>query len=73
MGLANHTLLIAKDGSERPIADSGAPIRDETGEITGVVLVFRDQTEERAREKEIQAGGGAFQNLLRQRPHRRNA
>ncbi len=47
VGLANHTLLIAKDGTERPIADSGAPIRDEDGAIMGVVLVFRDQTEER--------------------------
>ena len=47
VGLANHTLLIAKDGSERPIADSGAPIWDKDGNITGVVLVFRDQTEER--------------------------
>jgi two-component system, cell cycle sensor histidine kinase and response regulator CckA len=48
VGLANHTVLVAKDGGERPIADSGAPIRDERGEIVGVVLVFRDQTEERA-------------------------
>ncbi len=47
VGLANHTTLIAKDGSERPIADSGAPIRNPEGGITGVVLVFRDQTEER--------------------------
>jgi PAS domain S-box-containing protein len=47
VGLANHTLLVAKNGTERPIADSGAPIRDEKGETTGVVLVFRDQTEER--------------------------
>ncbi|MGA4577275.1 PAS domain S-box protein [Limisphaera sp. VF-2] len=47
VGLANHTLLIARDGREYPIADSGAPIRDEEGRITGVVLVFRDQTEER--------------------------
>lgn len=47
VGLANHTLLIAKDGRETPIADSGAPIRDRSGTITGVVLVFRDQTEER--------------------------
>ena len=48
IGLANHTMLISKDGIKRPIADSGAPIRDESGSITGVVLVFRDQTEERA-------------------------
>jgi PAS domain S-box-containing protein len=47
VGLANHTLLIARDGKKRPIADSGAPIRNEKNEITGVVLVFRDQTEER--------------------------
>ena len=49
MGLANHTLLIAKDNSERPIADSSAPIRNEKGETSGGVLVFRDQTEGRAR------------------------
>jgi PAS domain S-box-containing protein len=42
VGLANHTVLIAKDGSETPIADSGAPIRDESGNIHGTVLVFRD-------------------------------
>ena len=47
VGLANHTLLIARDGERRPIADSAAPIRDEKNEITGVVLVFRDQTRER--------------------------
>ena len=48
VGLANHTLLIARDGTEHAVADSGAPIRNEAGEITGVVLVFRDQTAERA-------------------------
>ncbi len=53
VGLANHTLLIARDGAERPIADSGAPIRDEEGQITGVVLVFRDQTEQRQAEREL--------------------
>jgi PAS domain S-box-containing protein len=45
VGLANHTLLIARDGSERPIDDSAAPIRDVAGEVAGVVLVFRDITE----------------------------
>ncbi|MCK9363742.1 MAG: PAS domain S-box protein [Syntrophales bacterium] len=53
-GLANHTLLIARDGTERPIADSGAPIRDERGEIAGVVLVFRDRTAERAAQRALQ-------------------
>ena len=47
VGLANHTLLISRDGVERPIADSGAPIRNDKDQIIGVVLVFRDQTEER--------------------------
>ena len=42
VGLANHTLLIAKDGREVPIDDCGAPIVDEHGEMTGAVLVFRD-------------------------------
>ena len=54
VGLANHTLLITKDGSERAIADSGAPIRDEKGKVSGVVLVFRDQTEERAAQQALQ-------------------
>jgi PAS domain S-box-containing protein len=48
VGLANHTILRARDGKERPIEDSGAPIRGADGEIRGVVLVFRDATEERA-------------------------
>jgi PAS domain S-box-containing protein len=50
VGLANHTILIARDGTERPIADSAAPIRDAAGQLLGVVLVFRDVTEERRRE-----------------------
>ena len=52
VGLANHTLLVARDGTEYPIADSGAPVRGSKGEINGVVLVFRDQSEERAAESE---------------------
>ncbi|HKQ46809.1 MAG TPA: PAS domain S-box protein [Phycisphaerae bacterium] len=47
VGLANHTMLIAKDGSERPIDDSASPICDDTGRIAGVVLVFRDVTARR--------------------------
>jgi PAS domain S-box-containing protein len=47
VGLANHTLLIRRDGSEIAIDDSGAPIRNEAGELIGVVLVFRDITMER--------------------------
>lgn len=50
VGLANHTLLIAKDGTERPIDDSAAPILDAFGAILGVVLVFRDVSERRSAE-----------------------
>lgn len=46
--LANHTALIAKDGSIRQIADSAAPIRDANAQIRGIVLVFRDVSEEYA-------------------------
>jgi len=45
VGLANHTVLVSKDGKEYQIADSGAPIKDDAGNILGVVLVFRDVTE----------------------------
>jgi PAS domain S-box-containing protein len=47
VGMANHSLLIRKDGTELNIADSGAPIRDQKGETIGIVLVFRDITMER--------------------------
>lgn len=47
VGLANHIVLISKDGREIPIDDSGAPIRGEEGTIVGAVLVFRDVTEAR--------------------------
>ncbi len=45
-GLANHTLLISKEGKEIPIGDSGAPLRDARGRMTGAVLVFRDVSHE---------------------------
>lgn len=53
VGLANHTLLLAKDGREIPIDDSAAPIRDAQGNLLGVVLIFRDITERRQAESEI--------------------
>lgn len=45
-GLANHTMLISKDGMEYQIADSASPIKDKKGDIRGVVMVFRDVTED---------------------------
>ena len=53
VGLANHTALIAKDGSQISIADSGAPIRDRESKVVGVVIVFRDITHERKVEEEL--------------------
>jgi PAS domain S-box-containing protein len=47
VGMANHTVLVAKDGTEIPIDDSGAPIRRADGPIQGTVLVFRDVTDRR--------------------------
>jgi PAS domain S-box-containing protein len=50
VGLANHTILIAQDGTEIPIDDSGAPVRGADGKIRGTVLVFRDITERKRAE-----------------------
>jgi PAS domain S-box-containing protein len=50
IGLGNHTVLISRDGREIPIDDSAAPIRDESDQLVGVVLIFRDITERRRTE-----------------------
>ena len=55
VGLGNHTLLIARDGSERPIDDSAAAINDDRGQVVGVVLIFRDITERRQGERLIES------------------
>jgi len=52
VGLANHSALLAKDGTVIPIDDSGAPIKDENGNLIGVVLIFRDITLRRRSEEE---------------------
>jgi PAS domain S-box-containing protein len=52
IALANHTVLISKEGTERPIDDSAAPVKDGQGNVIGCVLVFRDVTERRRLEKE---------------------
>jgi len=54
VGLGNHTLLIARDGSERPIDDSAAAIKDARGNVVGVVLIFRDITERREAEHRLE-------------------
>ena len=53
VGLANHTLLIRKDGTECPIDDSAAPIRSDGGHIAGCVLIFRDVTAQRRLEHDL--------------------
>lgn len=68
IGLANHTLLISKDGRIIPISDSGSPIRNNDGKIIGVVLVFRDQTVERANEKIILESEQRFRKAFNTSP-----
>ena len=63
VGLANHTHLTAKDGREIPIDDSAAPIRGAHGNITGVVLVFRDVTQRRSAEIAERDAALAFARL----------
>ena len=68
VGFANHTLLVAKDGTRRPIADSGVPIRDAEGQVIGVVLVFRDQTEERAAQRTLLEDEARFRAFFDEAP-----
>ena len=64
VGLANHTLLIRRDGSETPIDDSAAPIRDPQGRVHGCILVFRDISERKAAEREIGQAQARLQRVV---------
>ena len=68
VGLANHTVLIRKDGAEVPIDDSGAPIRDKDGKTTGVVLVFRDIAERKKAEEELRESEERFSKAFHNSP-----
>ncbi len=64
-GLANHTLLIARDGQKRAIADSCAPIRDRDSKVIGAVLVFRDVTDEYAAQQALRDSAALIETVLR--------
>lgn len=67
-GLANHTLLIGRDGREFHIADSAAPIRSYDGEVVGVVLVFRDVTQEYALRAELEKNEVLLRTIIETEP-----
>ncbi len=64
IGLANHTVLISKNGNEYQISDSAAPIRDNAGIIKGVILVFSDVTEKYAAEDALRNSAAKFRETL---------
>lgn len=68
VGLANHTLLIARNGTEYQIADSAAPIQDRAGNITGVVLVFRDVTDDYVLREALKTSETRFKRLFEKAP-----
>jgi PAS domain S-box-containing protein len=68
VGLANHTVLLSRDGSETPIDDSAAPIRAGNGPIDGVVLVFRDVSDRRAQERRLSQAQMRFQAFMDNSP-----
>ncbi|MEI6422903.1 MAG: PAS domain S-box protein, partial [Lentisphaerota bacterium] len=66
--LSNHTILIARDGSERVIDDSCAPIRNSAGHVVGAVLVFRDVTERRQAEKTLEVNEEQLKIMFNEAP-----
>ena len=63
VGLGKHTILVSKTGATKPIENSAAPILDATGTLLGVVLIFRDVTEQRRAEQEVRESEQRFRQL----------
>ncbi|HVO17865.1 MAG TPA: PAS domain-containing protein [Anaeromyxobacter sp.] len=68
VGLQGRAQLVARDGTRRPISDSCAPIDDAEGAPDGAVLVFRDQTAERAQERQLQESEARYRSVVRSVP-----
>lgn len=64
VGLANHTSLLARDGTEYQIADSAAPVRDDAGVVFGVILVFHDVTEDYLQQEQLRQSEQRFRGLF---------
>jgi len=67
VGLANHTVLISKDGTEWPIDDSASPILGSNGETLGVILIFRDISDQHAWLKRLEESERRFRNVVESR------
>jgi PAS domain S-box-containing protein len=64
VGLANHTILISRDGTERSISDTGAPILDSKGRVRGAVLVFQDVSEQRVAEQALEKSEALYRAFV---------
>lgn len=67
-GLANHTILVSRNGEEIPIADCGAPVKDTSGEIRGIVLVFIDHSAERESARKLKESENKLKEVFRVSP-----
>jgi light-regulated signal transduction histidine kinase (bacteriophytochrome) len=69
VGLANHTILITRQGKEIPIDDSGSPIRNPDGAVVGAILVFRDISERHFSDKQLKASNEQLQHFVTAAAH----